>query len=247
MWMLLDSTKCIVSQNRTLLTSCYQIPTSVEKWPRSAKIRASVNNFGYGGSNAHAIIEHPDYLLPYYQARLEVPKPSQVDKSVRQRILRVGAKDQASALARLANIQSYVERHESNPDDDERLLDQLVYTFGQKRSEFPWSTAFSVSSVNDFVDAGAQKPQRASRPPRIGYVFSGQGAQWHAMGRELMASYPAYYDALEEADNHLQMLGADWSLVGKYQERAWAVREDPNTDGRCWHEEKSRNAQYHKR
>lgn len=51
----------------------------------------------------------------------------------------------------------------------------------------------------------------------LGFVFTGQGAQWHAMGRELYhrhhGGYPVYKAALERADRCLRRLGAAWSLV----------------------------------
>ncbi|KAI9776756.1 MAG: hypothetical protein M1839_009400 [Geoglossum umbratile] len=171
-------------------------------------MRASVNNFGYGGSNAHAIIEHPNYLLPYYKAKLKLSKAPG-----RLRVLKVSAKDEVSTLSQLANIRSYVKDHIDSCGDEDALLDRLVYTLGQKRSTFPWSSAFPVSTAREIIDSESSKPQRASRAPRIGFVFSGQGAQWHAMGRELVAAYPVFREALQEADGHLRGLGAPWSLI----------------------------------
>lgn len=41
---------------------------TVTPWPEGMLRRASVNSFGYGGSNAHAIIEHPRILMPDFEA-----------------------------------------------------------------------------------------------------------------------------------------------------------------------------------
>lgn len=50
---------------------------------------------------------------------------------------------------------------------------------------------------------------------KIGFVFTGQGAQWHAMGRELYGQngYDVYTAGLDKADRYLQRMGADWSLT----------------------------------
>ena len=193
-----------------------QVPTSVANWPRSAKKRASINNFGYGGSNAHAVIEHPDYLLPYYKTKLKLSKTTHGNLRGRLRVLKVSAKDEASTLSQLANIRNYVKsRIDVHGDEDEdALLDHLVFTLGQRRSKFPWCSAVPVSMPREILDLEFSRPQTASRAPGIGFVFSGQGAQWHAMGRELINAYPVFREALQEADSHLQELGATWSLVG---------------------------------
>ena len=54
------------------------------------------------------------------------------------------------------------------------------------------------------------------KPARLGFVFNGQGAQWHAMGRELIATYPMFTESLRKADIILKEFGAPWSLEGKF-------------------------------
>ncbi|KEQ90223.1 hypothetical protein AUEXF2481DRAFT_71742 [Aureobasidium subglaciale EXF-2481] len=196
-----------------------KIPTSVENWPKSAKLRASVNNFGYGGSNAHVILEHPEYLLSHFKAQALNPRSrsSGASKSLRKatRILRISSKDEGSTKAQFENIQRYASEHLKSSVNKISLLDRLLYTYGQKRSHFPWTYALTVSALEDIIEAQGCKAQRASRAPRIGFVFSGQGAQWFAMGRELIQTYPVFRDALQEADNILCQLGASWSLIGE--------------------------------
>jgi len=190
----------------------------VEVWPKSTKLRASINNFGYGGSNAHVILEHPDYLLPYYEAHArdsESRLAAAISPSHKvSRVLRISSKDERSTKAQFENIQSYVRERLESSADRTSLLDRLLYTYGQKRSQFPWTGTLTISTLEDIVDAQIFKAHRASRAPRIGFVFSGQGAQWFAMGRELNQAYPVFRAALQEADNILCELGASWSLIG---------------------------------
>ena len=50
---------------------------------------------------------------------------------------------------------------------------------------------------------------------RLGFVFSGQGSQWQAMGQGLMRDFSVFATVIEKSDIYLQELGATWSLKGK--------------------------------
>jgi len=103
------------------------------------------------------------------------------------------------------------------PEDESAFLDDLAYTLAFKRSSFPWKasiTAGSISELLERLDNGLRNPVRSAAAPKLGFVFTGQGAQWHAMGRELV-SYLVYKDALASADKYLLSLGCKWSLIGK--------------------------------
>lgn len=57
-------------------------------------------------------------------------------------------------------------------------------------------------------------PRRVSaKSPKLAFVFTGQGAQWHAMGRELLDSHAVFASSIERADEHLLSIGADFSLL----------------------------------
>jgi hypothetical protein len=104
---------------------------------------------------------------------------------------------------------------ESMAGDD--FLGDLAYTLDSHRSHLPWRWSAVVSSIEDLrdVQTRASSALRASaESPRIGFVFSGQGAQWPAMGRELL-SYTSYREELEQSEAYLKSLGCSWSVVGK--------------------------------
>jgi acyl transferase domain-containing protein len=102
-------------------------------------------------------------------------------------------------------------------DDECAYMRHLAFTLGQRRSEFSWKAAHLASSKKELIEKleqGQVTPQQGTGQPRLGFVFTGQGAQWYAMGRELIEAYPVFKDALLEADQFLKSFGAEWSILG---------------------------------
>lgn len=97
------------------------------------------------------------------------------------------------------------------------LMGNLAYTLGQRRSFFPWRIA--ISAISSFalistLSSADLVPVREVEAPRVGFVFTGQGAQWHAMGRELLAQYPIFRAAIQAADKCLEKLNSPFSITG---------------------------------
>ncbi|KAL8861949.1 MAG: hypothetical protein Q9178_001819 [Gyalolechia marmorata] len=190
------------------------VPTTATSWPQNKPLRASVNNFGYGGTNFHLIMERAPArsLINGSSGR----NHDTVDQDGTSRVYIVSSKDsvvtQTSSRQLAAYIrQSVLSRTHSSPAD-------VAYTLAERRSRFPWAVAVKARSLGDLaerLDDPKLKPTRGKRTiPRIGLVFNGQGAQWHAMGRELIDAYPVFGSAILQADKILAEYGATWSLYG---------------------------------
>ncbi|KAI0396952.1 polyketide synthase [Xylariaceae sp. FL0594] len=95
-----------------------------------------------------------------------------------------------------------------------RLMRDLIYTLAEKRTHHGWRAFVLVDGGSDLLSVLSSKPMstRAVSNPRLGFIFTGQGAQWAAMGKELMA-YPVFQKSLYEADKYLKGLGCSWSLI----------------------------------
>jgi acyl transferase domain-containing protein len=48
---------------------------------------------------------------------------------------------------------------------------------------------------------------------RIAMVFSGQGAQWYAMGRELISTQSKFRESILKSEQFMNDLGATWQLT----------------------------------
>ena len=100
-------------------------------------------------------------------------------------------------------------------DKAEEYLNDLAFTLNLRRSSFPWKSFMVVRSMADLQELNRHlsKPVRSVTKPRIGFVFTGQGAQWYAMGRELLV-YTAFKSSLEKSELCLSSFGCQWSLIG---------------------------------
>jgi acyl transferase domain-containing protein len=137
--------------------------------------------------------------------------------SAKSRVLLLSAKDKEVAVVMLSRLKDYV-KHSTLADEE--LIDRLAHTLDHHRSRFSWRVSFLSSTtkaglVAKLEDSTLLTPIRSTRIPRLGFVFTGQGAQWYAMGRELIEVYPVFSATLQEADKHLQDMNSSWSLVGR--------------------------------
>ncbi|KAI1412497.1 putative FSP1 [Hypoxylon sp. FL1857] len=219
---------------------CMKVATELEKWPvgPGGVRRASINNFGYGGSNAHVILDHADSWLPSVASNDDVSTRQIVNgaidvngdtpSSYKTKVLILSAKDEKTCQRMVSDLKEYLKQ--SQAVDEDKLLQSLVYTLGQRRSLFPWVAAHvvpftqGIGEVVKALESPKFKPSRTSGRPRVGMVFTGQGAQWHAMGRELILAYPPFKKSLQEADGYLKQLGADWSLLEELSRSAETTR-----------------------
>lgn len=181
-----------------------RIPTSIRPWPKNKRF-ISVNNFGFGGSNAHVVLERAPYAIQ------DIP-PTLLNEHPKLFVL--SANDEAALRCLAAQVGVYVEQH---PEVfQKRLVRDMAYTLGERRTHLPLRIAIPASSLNDLavaLNAIDVIPKRASRAPRIAYVYTGQGAQWPEMGKELMESHPIFAKTVTAASDHLRTLGADFSLL----------------------------------
>ncbi|CZR54997.1 related to polyketide synthase [Phialocephala subalpina] len=226
-----------------------KIPKTLTPWPHEGLRRISLNSFGFGGTNAHIIL---DDALHYLSIRgiegnhcsvdlSPLSSPSPLDSGVVLSPRLVGSSSswnfmppskisklyvlsshEEIGIERLSNLYSkYLERKDLRRTDEGKISEvcaDLAYTLSCRRTQLPWK-AFIVSSALEKLGceilSKLSKPCRSSQTPNIAFVFSGQGAQWYAMGRELL-QYQPFRNTLEEASLFLRSIGSEWSLMNEF-------------------------------
>ncbi|GGS14006.1 hypothetical protein GCM10010284_54280 [Streptomyces rubiginosohelvolus] len=193
----------------------YEIPTRPTAWPaHEGPARAGVNSFGFGGTNAHVVLEEaPPPLLPD-------PGNAAASSGRRWSILPLSARRPDALAAMAAGI-----RTELAGDDGPAVdLDDLGHTLAHRRQHLPERLAV-VHSSRASLDEALAAHERGEPHPRVVHgrardaadrglvwVFTGMGPQWWGMGRQLLEVEPVFRDAVTACDRALQEF-ADWSLV----------------------------------
>lgn len=191
-----------------------KVPVGQRPWPRGKKY-VSVNNFGFGGTNGHIVLEAGPFRGQKPQTRIPGDESSEDTSSGQGRKLYVlTANDKTALSQQMKNLVIYLEQRPEIFQMD--LMSNIAYTLGERRSLLQWRVA--VPALNSFelieaLNGEKRTPGKEIGPLRIGFIFTGQGAQWHAMGRELYEQYPVFKQSLDLADKRLTTLGAEWSLV----------------------------------
>ncbi|KAI4729293.1 polyketide synthase [Aureobasidium sp. EXF-10728] len=187
-----------------------KVPTSTRPWPRGKKY-VSVSNYGFGGANAHVVLGAAPKGLKTTMTTIgsldEAPNDPQCKLFV------LSAHDSQALQKKITDLGVFLEQR---PEVFEKLLaGNVAYTLGERRSHLPCRLAIAAVSSDELGHslATAKVPTfRARNEPTLGFVFTGQGAQWATMGAELARDYPIFAAALKAADDTLKALGADFSL-----------------------------------
>lgn len=183
-----------------------KVVTSTRPFPRGKKY-VSVSNYGFGGTNAHVVLERP-------------PPPKQVidnadrDGDPKRRLFLISANDKESLKTRIQDFGVYFEQRPEVFENS--LFGNFAYTLGSKMSHLSYRVAVSANSLDELGHRFAQlkaSPTRVLGAPTVSFVFTGQGAQWAQMGVPLMEQYPVFALAMKRADQWLHDLGADFSLL----------------------------------
>lgn len=135
--------------------------------------------------------------------------------STRQRIFLISGSDEYSCKTQANSLYEYLLRNQSLTDDI--FLDEVAYTLNNSRSRFMWKTAVTGSSIQDIAESLSREiePRISPKRPTLGFIFTGQGAQWAGMGRELLEAYPIFCDSICRIDKYLAGLEASFNIYGK--------------------------------
>ncbi|KAL2821621.1 hypothetical protein BJX63DRAFT_427619 [Aspergillus granulosus] len=200
--------------------SFIKVPETLQPWPQNQPCRASINSFGYGGTNAHCIVESSkQWIRDASHEHGEACEESSLSGTGSgRRLLFPLSHSRKQGIGRLAaSLKQYILDHATSSKG--RVFVSLAHTLGTRRSNLRSRVCLSAATWQELVSCldniinKSTFSRTAFDDPRICFVFTGQGAQWAQMGQELLATYPLFAQRISYAENCLRMIGAEWSLV----------------------------------
>ncbi|KAL9485418.1 hypothetical protein ACSS6W_004207 [Trichoderma asperelloides] len=205
------------------------IPTRATRWPAGLR-RISINNFGYGGANAHVVIDDAYHYLKNHNLKAphnttveelltnSIKGPTTIPEGPTSRLFLLSSHEESGITRLSESLQKYLGEVDTKNGSEEqnRLLHRLAYTLSEKRSSLPWKTFAAASTIEELQQALDGARTQATRTPTkarpLTFIFTGQGAQWYGMGRSLQ-KYPVFQKSLHESNAHLKSFGCTWDLL----------------------------------
>ena len=215
------------------------VPIEPVPWPKDRQERVSVNSFGIGGANGHVIV---DSAASFGIARRPVDGeilqrngnagtgdnrklPNGVKTNRRNgqikidspsdswpRLLPISASSLPSLEKRTESVKEYLSFLPGS-------INNAAFTLGQHRMHLA-HRRYLISLNGDVQGldcSAATKVTPSAGAPKIAYAFTGQGAQWKGMGRNLIEGLPSFRSDIQAMDEALQKMNdpPQWRIEGE--------------------------------
>ena len=175
------------------------IPSELIRWPSDKGERfAGVSSFGFSGTNAHIIVGKAPLL-----------EPIKSTKDRPQHLLALSAKNEGA-------LDELIAKYASHDLPENASLADLCFTANSGRAHFNHRIAAIVDSPEnlkaDFIALShGEKPRnlitpqvKVSNSSEIAFLFTGQGAQFMNMGRQLYDNSPTFREVIDECNGILE-------------------------------------------
>ncbi|XP_073669231.1 mycolipanoate synthase [Paramisgurnus dabryanus] len=172
-----------------------KIPNRAEKWPYSgSRIRtAGLNSFGFGGTNAHAIIQ--EYVA------VKAPDMQTLQSS---KLLPLSAATEKSLKMCIADT------YQNISVDETVDLQALAYTAACRRSHerHKFRKVFAATSLSELKSllksSGNKTLAQTKQDLKLAFVFCGNGVTYRGMCKQLLEEEPIFRDKVKEVENYLK-------------------------------------------
>ncbi len=185
------------------------VPVEPMKWEeeKNGSVYGGVNNFGFGGSNVHVVLEG-----------IGEKKETEGTTKDKLQICTLSTRD-TEALREL--VESYISYFQDK--SNKAGLNDICYSSTVRRTQHNNRLSVVAGSKKEMADhlqkyldgenlSEISEGRANEIKDKIVFVFSGQGPQWWAMGRQLLEYEPVFTKTIHKLDKLLSK-HADWSLI----------------------------------
>ncbi|MBL1261542.1 MAG: SDR family NAD(P)-dependent oxidoreductase [Thiotrichaceae bacterium] len=180
-------------------TKAVGLPTTTDK-----PLLASVSSFGFGGTNAHVVLQS------HHAATRDLPNT--LDNTVPHAALLILSAASEVSLRKLAGryVESLVEPMDALTFNNEFCASantsraDLHYRVAVVGTQEEISRGLLSVAKDEATELGNVTRGKVNHPPRVAFLFTGQGSQYTNMGSELYQNYEVYRACIDHCDELLK-------------------------------------------
>lgn len=176
-----------------------RVVTKAQPLKPEGKLVIGVNSFGFGGANAHVILESaPETPTPERQVP-DVPLP-----------IRISARSEAALAASAQALATHLQTTEQPFYDTAHTLFHHREQHSHGALCFASSASEAAAALGQFAEGDTSQLitlERLSNAQGPVFVYDGNGCQWATMGHDLLDTAPAFSDAIDRVDALFQRHG----------------------------------------
>lgn len=166
-------------------------------WPEGFDSRrASVSSFGYGGTNAHVIVENAQALVPGYQHGACRSVATYDHSSTRPLLVALSAHDKTTLIRNIEANVSVVNKY---------YLADFAHTLNRRgrHAQRAYAVATELTATDDLATANFKIGAATKALDQLAYIFTGQGSQWAEVGKDAIKTFPVFRQTIRMLDRVL--------------------------------------------
>lgn len=207
------------NQNIDFLNSPFYVVDKLLRWSDEEGPRiAGVSSFGVGGTNCHLVLEEGPEMKPFLG----------IDS--RPVVVTFSAKNEQALIDTNEKFKQFL------LNKDPTQIANIAFTSCVRRRHHNWRFAIATKTSSDLIDQMDTGKLTESKflnvdgdlveNNSVGFLFTGQGAQYPKMGKELFDTEPIFRQAMQQCDQLLTPYLGTSMLEILYEEDASAVHSN---------------------